>query len=102
MAKEDTTRSVQLPCRAAATTPRGTATDTEISRVRIITDRVGRMRSAIIETIDCPENKEFPRSPCNAAKAQVPKRIAPPGQHRSGAGVGAGQRMDRPRQAKPG
>ena len=32
------------------------------------------MRCAIIETIDCPENKEFPRSPCNAAKAQVPRR----------------------------
>jgi site-specific recombinase XerC len=25
---------------------------------------------------DCPENKEFPRSPCNVAKAHVPKRIA--------------------------
>jgi uncharacterized protein with GYD domain len=56
-------RSVQLPCRAAATTPRGTATDTEISRVRIISDRVGGMRCAIIETIDCPENKEFPDRP---------------------------------------
>jgi hypothetical protein len=44
--------------------------------VRIISDWVGGMRCAIIETIDCPENKEFPRSPCNAAKAQVPKRIA--------------------------
>jgi hypothetical protein len=69
-------RSVQLSCRAAATTPRGKATDTEISRVRIISDRDGGMRCAIIETIDCPENKEFPRSPCNAARAQVPKRIA--------------------------
>ena len=31
---------------------------------------VGGMRCAIIETIDCPENKELPRSPCNAAKAR--------------------------------
>jgi hypothetical protein len=38
-----------------------------------------RWRSGIakaIRTIGCPENKEFPRSPCNAAKAQVPTRIA--------------------------
>lgn len=54
-AKEDTTRSVQLPYRAPASTPGGTATDTEISRVRIISERVGGMRCAIIETIDCPE-----------------------------------------------
>ena len=75
-AKEDTTPVGPTALPRAATTPRGTATDTKISRVRIISDRVGGMRCAIIETIDCPENKEFPRSPCNAAKAQVPKRIA--------------------------
>src|SRR5580692_9402525 len=62
-ANAETARSNQLPCREAATTPKGTARDMEMISVRPITDRVAGIRCTIMEATDCPENKELPRSP---------------------------------------
>ena len=69
-----TTRSIQVPCRAAAATPIGTATTIVRMSVSTISDTVGSIRCAImcvtgrLVKIDCP------RSPFSTCQTHSPKR----------------------------
>jgi len=68
-------RSVQLPARAAAITPSGTAIATATTSVHSVSATVGSTRCPIRRVTGRLVKIEVPRSPWSSAQTQVPKRI---------------------------
>ena len=68
-------RSIQVPCFQAASTPIGTAMPIERIRVRIISEMVGSSRCSIILVTGRLVKIETPRSPFSTFQTHSPKRI---------------------------
>src|SRR3954469_23353818 len=72
--KAITRRSTQVPARAAATTPIGTATSTEITSVETVSESVGSTRWPIRCVTGRLVKIEMPRSPWSNRHSHWPKR----------------------------
>jgi hypothetical protein len=67
--------SVQPPRRAAAATPNGTPTETEISTARTSSEKVGCRRWPIMWVTGSPLKIDAPRSPRTICHSQAKKRM---------------------------
>ena len=69
-----TSRSIQVPCFQAATTPIGMAQLSDSTSVMIINDTVGSIRCAIMWVTGRLVKIEVPRSPCRMCHSHSPNR----------------------------
>ena len=69
-----TSRSIQVPCFQAASTPMGMASDSDRISVSTINDIVGSIRWPIMWVTGRLVKIETPRSPCSTCQIHSPKR----------------------------